>query len=195
MTAHFTGPGFAVRELAQADLPTLQTLFEANPSYFHTVGGQAPRSDEARQEFDEQPPAHLPHAARWFAGIHTQDGALHGLLILVLDFCAPGVWHTALFWLDDASRGTGLAGDVQAGLEACAQARGAQWLRLVVIEGNAAGERFWARCGYQQVRTRPYVNAAGEAKVGLVMVKPLAGGPVAEYLALVPRDEPGSSLP
>lgn len=195
MRPYFTGPHFSVRELAHSELPALQALFEASPSYFRTVGGQAPRPDEAQQEFDEQPPAHLPHGDRWFAGIHAADGALHGLLILVRDFCTTGVWHTALFWLDDASRGTGLASEVQRALEACARQQGAQWLRLAVIQGNTPGERFWTRCGYTEVRTRDHVNAAGEARLARVMVKPLAGGTVAQYLARVPRDQPGSTLP
>lgn len=191
----FSIEGFDVRELRRDELPALQALFEANPGYFRIVGGQPPRPDEAQQEFDERPPPHLGYSDRWFAGVFAAEGSLRGLLIVVSDLSAAGVWHIALFLLDDRTRGTGVAARLHAALEDWARTRGARWLRLAVIAGNRAAERFWDRCGYEAVRTRPYVNASGETVTARVMVKPLAGGPVAEYLARVPRDAPDSPLP
>lgn len=189
-TAHF-----AARALRADQVPLLQALFEANPGYFTTVNGQPPGPNEAQGEFDELPPAHLPYAERWFAGLFDRQGGLQGVLILVTDLAAPGVWHTALFFLAQGVRGTGAAQALHAALEAKARASGAQWLRLGVIAGNHAAERFWAKCGYTEVRTRPLRNPAGTVHTARVLVKPLAGGGIADYLRLVPRDAPGSSLP
>jgi hypothetical protein len=49
--------------------------------------------------------------------------------------------------------------------------------------------------GYTEVRRREGV-VVGERTMGArVMVKPLAGGTVAQYLELVARDRPDSPLP
>jgi GNAT superfamily N-acetyltransferase len=194
MTTLFESTRFVVRELRRDELPALQALYEANPDYFFTVGGQAPRPDEAQQEFDELPPAHIPFGSRWFAGVFDRQGDLRGLIILLSDLSAQAVWHTALFFLEVPLRGTGAASELQASLEAWAAAGGARWLRLGVVMGNLPAERFWSKCGYAPVRTRQIQVANGATKTTHVMVKPLAGGTLDEYLRRVPRDEPGSTM-
>ncbi|MEN9419621.1 MAG: hypothetical protein RI988_3241 [Pseudomonadota bacterium] len=191
----FAVEDLTVRSLLRDELPALQALFEANPAYFQTVAGQPPQPNEAQVEFDELPPAHLSYSQRWFAGIFDSQGALHGVLIVVSDLAAPGVWHIALFFLDEATRGTGAALRLHAALEDWARTHGARWMRLAVIRGNTVAERFWAKCGYEEVRTRPYVNASGKPATARVMIKSLAGDARADYLERVPRDAPGSELP
>jgi GNAT superfamily N-acetyltransferase len=191
----FETADLAVRDIQPEGVPALQALFEANPDYFVTVNGRAPGPDEAQREFEEFPPAHLPYGTRWFAGVFDRAGALRGSLILVSDLPARGVWHTALFFLAQELRGTGAALALHQALEAQAREGGAHWLRLAVIEGNGRAERFWARCGYQAVRVRDTVNASGQPRKARVMVKPLHGGSLADYLQRVPRDHPDSSLP
>jgi GNAT superfamily N-acetyltransferase len=191
----FAVDNLTVRSLLREELPALQALFEAYPAYFQIVGGQPPQPDEAQVEFDELPPSHLSYSERWFAGVCDSQGALHGVLIIVSDLAARGVWHIALFLLDEATRGTGAAGRLHAALEEWARTQGARWMRLAVIQGNTVAERFWAKCGYVEVRTRPYVNASGQAVSARVMIKPLAADAVTDYLARVPRDAPGSELP
>lgn len=190
----FESARYIVRELRPDELPALQALFEANPDYFITVGGKPPRPDEARQEFDELPPPHLGYASRWFAGVFDRTARLCGLIIVISDLAARHVWHTALFFLELPLRGTGAAGELHASLEGWAAASGARWLRLGVVVGNLPAERFWAKCGYTEVRRRQIEVANGETKTTRVMVKPLAGGTLQDYLLQVPRDEPGSSL-
>ncbi len=191
----FESTSFTVRELLAEEIPLLQALFEANPDYFVIVGGQPPRPDEAQQEFDEQVPGHLSFGKRWFAGAFDRAGTLRGLVILVSDLSAPGVWHTALFFLEGSLRRTGAAMELHDALQSYARRSGARWLRLAVIDGNAPAQRFWAKCGYQQVRTRPYPTLSGETKLARVLVKPLADGTLEQYVLLVPRDAPESSLP
>ncbi|OYT87948.1 MAG: GNAT family N-acetyltransferase [Burkholderiales bacterium PBB3] len=186
---------FAVRELSEEQIPTLQALFEANPDYFLSVNGLPPGPTEAQREFEELPPSHLSYGARWFAGVFDQADALRGVIILVSDLAAKGVWHTALFFLERSLRGTGAANELHRALEATARKQGAQWLRLGVVAGNLRAERFWSKCGYKEVRTRAHINAAGEAKITNVLVKSLYGGDLRQYLQLVPRDAPNSQLP
>lgn len=191
----FATAPYVVRDLTRHELPAVQALFEANPSYFIKAGGLPPRPDEAERQFEELPPPHLTFSERWFAGVFDDRGGLRGLLIVTSDLSAPGVWQIALFFLDDRARGTGIAIRLHAALEAWAHARGAQWLRLAVISGNAAAERFWDKVGYTEVRTRPYVNAGGNQVTARILIRPLAGSAIEDYLRLVPRDAPDSALP
>ena len=68
--------------------------------------------------------------------------------------------------------------------------QGAHWIRLGVVVGNARAERFWARCGYVQVRERGPLEMGKKTNMLRVMVKPLAGGSLDAYLSLVERDRP-----
>lgn len=195
MTPLFDGPGFTMRPLARQELPQLQALFDANPASFLTVNGRPAPPDAAQTEFDERPPAHLAWRAHWIAGLWAPDGALAGVLVLVADLGAPGVWHIGLLLIDGRHQGTGLAGAVMAALEAWARAGGAEWLRLGVVVGNARAEAFWQRQGFTEVRRRHGVDTGGRLNTVRVMVKPLAGGTLGDYLRQVPRDAPGSDLP
>lgn len=55
---------------------------------------------------------------------------------------------------------------------------------------NTRAERFWESMGYLQTRTRAGVQMGKRSNTLRVMVKPLAGGSIEEYLSLVPRDRP-----
>jgi hypothetical protein len=68
--------------------------------------------------------------------------------------------------------------------------RGAQWLRLGVVEGNARAERFWQRRGFVDARKRDGVQFGARTHTIRVMFKPLAGRSLREYLALIARDRP-----
>lgn len=195
----FQGPGWRVAPLTAAQVPRLQALFDANPGYFQAINGRRATPDEAQVEFDERPPPHLPFRQRWVAGVVDDAGALAGTLagtlVVVADLGTAGVWHIALLLIDQARHGSGLAAAVVAGLEAWARAQGAQWLRLGVVVGNARAERFWQRQGFQPARLRRGMDTGGRLNDVQVMVKPLAGGTLATYLALVPRDHPDADLP
>lgn len=195
MPALFECPPFVVRALHAEQVPALQSLFDANPQYFNLVAGQPPRPNEAQIVFDDRPPTHLTFTNRWFAGVYDRSQVLKGLLVLLSDLSAQGVWHIALFFLDASVRGTGAAKDLHTALEAFAAAAGARWLRLGVIVGNQPAERFWSKCGYEEVRTRSIVNVSGDTRISRVMIKPLPGGTRAAYLDLVPRDRLDSPLP
>ena len=85
---------------------------------------------------------------------------------------------------------TGEAKAVYEALEAWAVSNGAKWLRLGVVKGNVRAEKFWERAGFIEVRTRQGVEIGTKVNTVRVMSKALAGGSVAEYLALVVRDRP-----
>jgi GNAT superfamily N-acetyltransferase len=191
----FAAAGRAVRALLPADVPALQALFDANPEYFQAINGRCARPDEAQVEFDETPPSHLPYGRAWKAGVYGDDGGLDGMVAVLSDFCAPGVWHLALFLLATRLHGAGVAASLHDALADWARAQGARWLRLSVIVGHTRAERFWQRLGYVEVRRRHGIDTGGRLNDARVMVLPLGPAGLDAYLAQVPRDRPGSALP
>lgn len=195
MVKVFESPSHAAVELVERHLPELQALFEANPEYFLLVSGAPPRPNEAVEEFNEEPPAHIPHGRRWFLGFFDGAKRLDGMGIVVRDLGAQTVWHIALYLWATSLHGTGTAKLAHAALENWARSLGARWLRLGVVVGNSRAERFWERLGYVEARRRGNIAAGVLNNEVRIMVKPLDGQDVQEYLALVPRDNPDSDLP
>jgi GNAT superfamily N-acetyltransferase len=184
----FRSGALAARELDAAEIPLLQALFDANPGYFQTVNGRNAHPDEAQAEFDEMPPASLGYTRRFFLGLFDARDALQGIAVVVSDLCAPRVWHITLYLLAASLHGSGTAHETYRAMEAWMQAQGAQWLRLCVVAGNGRGERFWQTCGFEQTCVRHGVDTGGRLNTLRVLFKPLAGGSLADYLSLVPRD-------
>ena len=191
----FESTEFYGRELVASEVPRLQALFDSSPEYFLAVNGRLPKPTEAQVEFEEFPPAHLTFTRRWFVGLFDRTHELVGITIVVADLMVPDVWHVSLFLLSTPLRGRGAAAQIYAAFEAWMYRSGAKWLRLAVVEGNVEAERFWARHGFQEVRSRTGVDTGGRINNIRVLVKPLEPLDLATYLALVPRDQPDSQLP
>lgn len=191
----FESARHVVREMPESELPRLQALYEANPEFFLIVNGRGPDADEAWQQFDELPPPHLSYTRRWFAGVFDRRGELQGHLALVSDLVLPRAWHLTTLLMATRLHGSGVATEVMSATQAWARDRGACWLRLGVVIGNARAERFWERCGFVDVRRRDNMDTGGRINSLRVMVKPLAELSVDHYLQQVPRDRPDSTLP
>jgi len=185
--------GYRMRELGPGDVAEVQGFFERNPEYFLAVNGEGPGPDEAKNEFADRPPAGMPYRAMSLLGFFDGDSALIGLATIVGDFIQAHIWHVGLFIVASALHGSGVAHALYRQLERWMAGQGAQWLRLGVVQGNVKAERFWLRCGYVQVRERGPVAMGKKSNMLRVMVKPLAGGALADYLALVERDRPGAA--
>ncbi|WP_284617818.1 GNAT family N-acetyltransferase [Aquabacterium humicola] len=191
----FEAAGLQARELQPADVPRLQALFDANPDYFRIVNHRDALPDEAQQEFDERPPPSMSYTRHWCAGLFDADDRLQGVVVVVSDLMAPGVWHLTLMLLATALHGRGIARAVFDAIESWAVVQGARWLRLGVVAGNGRAERFWQRCGFTEVCLRRDVDTGGRLNTLRVMVKPLGADGIAPYLALVARDRPEAPLP
>lgn len=194
-----------VRELERHEVPLVQALFDANPAYSRLINGRDPLPDEAITEFDELPPPELGFARRWFCGVFEARGRLVGVLIVLSDLGAPGVWHLALLFLAEDWQQRGAGRELHQALVDWAARHGADWMRLGVVCGNARAERFWAACGYQRARLRRGVDTGGRRNDVWTMVRPLGeqadldeddpAATMARYLALVPRDRADASPP
>src|SRR6185503_9869809 len=100
-----------------------------------------------------------------------QADAMVAMANVVSDFLAAGVWHIGLFIVATERHGSGDAQALYRGLEAWARSNGAAWLRL----------------GFIETRTR-LVDMGQRTNTVRVMIKPLAGGTLEQYLSLVERD-------
>ncbi|MBC8022919.1 MAG: GNAT family N-acetyltransferase [Burkholderiales bacterium] len=179
-------------EITEADVPCLQAFFEANPEYYLAVYGTPPSPDEARDEFDTAIPPDFHYDRRWLLQFVDSGGAMVAMASVVSDMLAKDVWHVGLFIIATRLRGTGAASSIYAALEAWMRSRGARWLRLGVVLGNRRAERFWEKVGYVEVRKRLALPMGARVNDLRVMAKPLAGGALTDYLALVARDRPES---
>ncbi len=187
-TALFEAGAFRAVELVDTDTPALQRFFERNPEYFLAVSGQPPDADEAREEVDSVPPEGWSYTRKWLIGFEDKTGTLIGMANVISDLLAVGIWHIGLFIVATNLHGDGSAQAMLKALLTWAQERGAQWVRLGVVEGNRRGERFWEHSGFVEVREREGIAMGTRVNTVRVMAKSLAGGALAEYLRLVPRD-------
>jgi len=177
-------------ELTPEEEPLLQRFFEENPEYFIAAHGERAGPNEAREEIHGELPAGWSFTRKYLVGYTDEAGSLVAMANVITDLLAKDVWHIGLFIVATARHGTGDAQALNEGLERWAMANGAKWLRLGVVRGNARAERFWESLGYVQTRTREGVQMGKRTNTVRVMVKPLAGGTIEEFLSLVPRDRP-----
>jgi len=192
VTPLFHAGPYACFEMQRDEIPALQSFLDANPEYYFTVGDAPPSPDEARDEFDNLPPAEWPSGKMWVLRFADADGRMAGLANVVADLIVTGVWHIGLFLVATRLHGTGAAHAMLGGLEDWMRQRGANWIRLGVVAGNTRGERFWARCGYRETRVREGIAMGQRVNAVRVLVKPVVNAPLADYLALVARDNPGA---
>jgi len=186
----FEGEAWRAREMSEADIRRLQAFFLTNPEYHLSVNGVPPSPTEARDEFDSMPPPDFRHGKRWMIDIAGADGSMTAMANVIADMLAERVWHIGLFIVGTRLHGTGAARGMYDAMEAWMRARGANWIRLGVVAGNARAERFWEKMGYVEVRRRLAIPMGARVNDIRVMVKPLAGGSIADYLARVARDRP-----
>lgn len=177
-------------ELGPGDEPLLQRFFDENPAYFIAVNGEPAGPGEAHEEIHSRPPADFSFTRTMVIGYVDGTGALVAMADVVIDLLAEGVWHIGLFIVATARHGNGDAQRLHHGLERWAADHGARWLRLGVVHGNARAERFWRSMGYTQVRTREGVTLGRLTHKLRVMVKPLGGHTLEEFLSKVARDRP-----
>jgi GNAT superfamily N-acetyltransferase len=188
----FATPSARAFEMHREEVPRLQKFFEENPEYDISVNGEPPHPDEALEEFESMPPPDWDIGRKWLLAFEAGDTSMIGMADVISDLLVKDVWHIGLFIVSTRLHGAGVAQELYGGLEGWMRARGARWSRLGVVVGNARAERFWERVGYVEVRKRMQVQMGKRTNDVRVMMKPLTGGSVADYLALVARDRPES---
>ena len=177
-------------ELGERDVAELQRFIEANPQYWRVVMEREPPATAAREIFDDQPPAEWPWERKWVMALRDAEAAIVAMGEIIEGLFAPDIWHVGLFITAAHLHGTGGSADAYASLERWMRSRGAQWVRLGVVVGNARAERFWEKAGFGEVRRRYGIEVEGRERDLRVMVKPLGRRGFDDYLAVVERDRP-----
>ena len=185
---------FLANTLVATDVPALQRFFDENPDYFLAVNGGPPRECEAQEEFDDLPPAEMSFNEKWLIGFTDETGKLVGFAGILSDILAPHVWHIGIFIVATSLHGSGFALAFYEALESWMASKGAQWVRLGVVEGNVKAEHFWHKRGYSEVRKRIGIQMGSRTNTVRVLVKPLTKNTISKYLSLVERDNPDSKL-
>jgi GNAT superfamily N-acetyltransferase len=183
-------PDLRTIELTPDREALLQRFFEANPEYYETYYGEPPGPGEAHEEIHGEIPGGFRYTKKWLIGYVDAGGELAAMVNVVSDMIAPRVWHIGFFVIATSRYGTGLARSLYDGLERWMVQHGARWLRLGVVAGNLRAERFWESCGFLETRVRPDTPYRKRTQTMRVLYKPLAGGTLEEYRALVTRDRP-----
>lgn len=189
--AVFSAGTYRAIELAATDAPLLQEFFERNPEYFLNVGGQPATPTEGLEEISGAPPQGWPYTRMRVLGIAAGNSLpLVAMANVVSDLLAASVWHIGTFIVATQLHATGTAPLLYGSPEAWMMRGGARWARLGVVAGNTRAERFWERHGYVEVRRRHGIDLGARSNTVRVMVKPLGGGALADYLELVACDRP-----
>lgn len=185
-------PGITTFALTAEHEAQLQRFFEANPEYYLICNGEPAGPTEAHTEIHELPPADMSYTKKILFGYSNESVELVGMSNVISDLLAPGVWHIGYFMVGTTSFGSGLSRNLYAHLEQWIVEQGAHWMRLGVLQCNPRAGRFWRSLGYTEVSQRHGVQYGKKTHTLDVLYKPLTGGTVEEYRALVPRDVPQS---
>lgn len=159
--------------LALAEAPALQRLCERCSDYFEMEEGGPTPPDAAEHVLKNLPPRNT-YADKHDIGIVAPDGELVGVVDLVRDCPAESEWWLGLLLLAPDARSAGLGSRVFREIERVIAAAGGTAIYLGVLEQNGAGQRFWRRHGFTELRRQPYTSATGHPSRVIVMCHRLA---------------------
>lgn len=141
--------GLSVRPLGEADVPDIDALLVRCAEFIRLSEGHDPQPGDGLLLLEERPEA-APEVEKLVLGLY--DGpCLVGVIDLLKDYPAPGVWYLGLLMIEPVRRRAGIGTALVAALTEWVARQGGHALRLAVIEQNAAGERFWMRQGFKAI--------------------------------------------
>lgn len=165
-------PPTTIRPLtASADAEAVAALFGRAADYVQLETGAPPDAATAAAFFTDAPPGQDP-AAGLRLGLFSGD-RLDGIAEMAFDYPAPGDAYLGLLLLAPEARGRGLGRRVLDRAIEEARARGAPALYLAVLDGNAAGRRYWERAGFSVVTSFPPVQLGAKWHIRHRMRRPL----------------------
>ena len=143
--------GFRVGLLGEADGDELDALLIRCTDFMRMSEGQAPVQGDGHLLLEERP-QDAPDVEKQVLGVF--DGpCLIGVIDVLRDYPAEGVWYLGLMLIEPARRREGLGTAAFAALKDWILAQGARALRLAVIDENAGSYRFWTRLGFRDLGT------------------------------------------
>lgn len=144
---------FRTFPLTPQDFPALQELWNKCADYVQVVYGRPPEPDEAQSVYEAGPEHGYGPRGKMFYGITApSDDTLIGVLDAFRDHPHEGVWYVGLLLLSPDTRGSRLGRNVVDAFAEAARAQGASEIQLNVVEQNEGAHRFWAECGFTEIR-------------------------------------------
>jgi GNAT superfamily N-acetyltransferase len=107
-------------------------------------------------------------------GWRGQKG-LMAVVAILRDYPSDGVWYLGFMIVDAAARGKGIGRSIYDAIERCAVDRGAQEIRLAVLEVNGAAEKFWRSLGYKELRRVGPDTFKARSHYRVELCRPLGG--------------------
>jgi RimJ/RimL family protein N-acetyltransferase len=138
----------------------LQTLCERCADYFELVEGSPPGAAAAQDLFYALPDG-KGFDDKFLIGLFLNSGELIGVIDLIRDYPSNGIWYLGLLLLEPRYRNSGIGAQVYGAFEHWASSRGAQEIRLSVVEENTPAYQFWTRLGFKVIERkepRPFGN-------------------------------------
>ena len=158
--------GVVLRPLGAQDLPAIQDLIDADPSYVERVEGRPPTADDARALLAAAP-------AGWeddkvVLGAFVGD-ALVAVVDLLLGFPAAGTAHIGLLQVHARHQGQGFGRNTHNALLDWVRGHwpGTRILRAAIVATNAtSADHFWSAMGYVPTGSPlPYAVGAQQSTV------------------------------
>lgn len=145
----FSVCGLDVDLLGVEDCAEIDALLVRCGEFIRLSEGHDPGPGDGRLLLDERP-EEAPEVEKLVLGLY--DGpCLVGVVDLLKDFPTPGVWYLGLLLIEPARRRAGIGAALVTALSHWIVDQGGSALRLVVLDQNAAGHRFWTRQGFQAI--------------------------------------------
>jgi RimJ/RimL family protein N-acetyltransferase len=177
-------------QAGECDLAALEAFFRESSGYYESVEGRPADASDGTEFLHALPPPDFSYRDHYSLLLRDAQGRIDGLMNLATDLPAAGVWHLGFFIIANRLHGTGFAQRAHAVYEHWARSCGVDWLRLGVVTQNLRAQRFWLRQGYIQTRRREGIAMGNLTNTVILMMKPLTGRSLTEYLQRVPRDRP-----
>jgi ribosomal protein S18 acetylase RimI-like enzyme len=143
---------YRVRRVSEEDAPLLCELGERCLEHIELHYGSPPDPTQMIRELLSDLPPNKTLADKFGMGVFDGAGRLVGGIDVIRDYPEPHEWYLGLLVLAPSHRNHGLGARLMAALTGWLRRREAAYLRLAVSEHNAAGQRFWARQGFEPVK-------------------------------------------
>lgn len=141
-------PFLSLTEVSTADVLDVACLYDRCSDYFLLQDGEVATLADAYAIFTDVPPdKEIQDQTIWG---WKENGNLYAIAAFVRDYPCNNIWYLGFMIVDPTLRGQGLGRSIYMKIEELAASKGAEEIRLTVLDTHEAGERFWRSLGFQE---------------------------------------------
>lgn len=161
--------------LTEHDVADVADLYARCTDYFMLQDGEPATLADAIELFRDVP-EEKSAADQIIMGWRGENGLI-AVAAILRDYPSDGVWYLGFMIVDLATRGKGLGRSVYNTIQQWAADRGAQEMRVAVLEANEAADRFWRSIGYTELRRVGPHMFKSRSHYRVELCRPLGGNP------------------